>query len=643
MASNKSHLYDASSITVLEGLEAVRMRPGMYIGSVSTRGLNHLIYEIVDNAVDEHLAGFCTEIHVTLEADGSATVEDNGRGIPVGMHAQGVSAERVVYTTLHAGGKFGHDAYKTSGGLHGVGSSVVNALSLRMTVRVSRDGKIYQDTYERGNPTTPLEKGLLPVVGKSSKTGTLVNFLPDPDIFERTRFKEDEVINRLHETAYLNPQLTIVFTDKREGSDPTPVSFHEPEGIIGFIRDLNATKEAVIPPVYFKGVSEKIEVEVAFQYVSEFHEDVLGFCNNIYNSEGGTHITGFKTMFTTVMNNYARELGILKEKDPNFTGADIRNGMTAIVSIKHPDPRFEGQTKTKLDNQDAAKAVSKVTGDEIPRFFDRNLELLKAVLSCAEKAAKIRKAEEKTKTNMLTKQKFSFDSNGKLANCISKDPKECEIFIVEGASAGGSAKMGRNRTFQAILPIRGKILNVEKASIDKVLANAEIKSMINAFGCGFSEGYGNDFDIAKLRYDKIIIMADADVDGAHIATLLLTLFYRFMPELIFEGHVYVAMPPLYKVIPSKGKEEYLYDDKALEKYRKTHKQAFTLQRYKGLGEMDPAQLWETTLDPEKRMLKAVMVEDAKMASRTTELLMGQEVPPRREYIRKHATDAALDI
>lgn len=643
MASNKSHLYDASSITVLEGLEAVRMRPGMYIGSVSTRGLNHLIYEIVDNAVDEHLAGFCTEIHVTLEADGSATVEDNGRGIPVGMHAQGVSAERVVYTTLHAGGKFGHDAYKTSGGLHGVGSSVVNALSLRMTVRVSRDGKIYQDTYERGNPTTPLKKGLLPVVGKSSKTGTLVNFLPDPDIFERTRFKEDEVINRLHETAYLNPQLTIVFTDKREGSDPTPVSFHEPEGIIGFIRDLNATKEAIIPPVYFKGVSEKIEVEVAFQYVSEFHEDVLGFCNNIYNSEGGTHITGFKTMFTTVMNNYARELGILKEKDPNFTGADIRNGMTAIVSIKHPDPRFEGQTKTKLDNQDAAKAVSKVTGDEVPRFFDRNLDQLKAVLSCAEKAAKIRKAEEKTKTNMLTKQKFSFDSNGKLANCISKDPKECEIFIVEGDSAGGSAKMGRNRTFQAILPIRGKILNVEKASIDKVLANAEIKSMINAFGCGFSEGYGNDFDIAKLRYDKIIIMADADVDGAHIATLLLTLFYRFMPELIFEGHVYVAMPPLYKVIPSQGKEEYLYDDKALEKYRKTHKQAFTLQRYKGLGEMDPAQLWETTLDPEKRMLKAVMVEDAKMASRTTELLMGQEVPPRREYIRKHATDAALDI
>ena len=638
MASNKSHLYDASSITVLEGLEAVRMRPGMYIGSVSTRGLNHLIYEIVDNAVDEHLAGFCTEIHVTLEADGSATVEDNGRGIPVGMHAQGVSAERVVYTTLHAGGKFGHDAYKTSGGLHGVGSSVVNALSLRMTVRVSRDGKIYQDTYERGNPTTPLEKGLLPVVGKSSKTGTLVNFLPDPDIFERTRFKEDEVINRLHETAYLNPQLTIVFTDKREGSDPTPVSFHEPEGIIGFIRDLNATKEAVIPPVYFKGVSEKIEVEVAFQYVSEFHEDVLGFCNNIYNSEGGTHITGFKTMFTTVMNNYARELGILKEKDPNFTGADIRNGMTAIVSIKHPDPRFEGQTKTKLDNQDAAKAVSKVTGDEVPRFFDRNLDQLKAVLSCAEKAAKIRKAEEKTKTNMLTRQKFSFDSNGKLANCISKDPKECEIFIVEGDSAGGSAKMGRNRTFQAILPIRGKILNVEKASIDKVLANAEIKSMINAFGCGFSEGYGNDFDIAKLRYDKIIIMADADVDGAHIATLMLTFIYNFMPELIKEGHVYLAQPPLFNITKNK-KHYYAYSD---EEYQNILKEigaeGADVSRFKGLGEMDTEELAETTMDPETRTLLRVNMEEDDKAELdiTFTTLMGDQVEPRREFIEKNA-------
>jgi len=369
----------------------------------------------------------------------------------------------------------------------------------------------------------------------------------------------------------------------------------------------------------------------------------LGFCNNIYNAEGGTHLTGFKTAFTNIINTYARELNILKEKDVNFTGADVRNGMTAVISVKHPDPRFEGQTKTKLDNQDAAKVVAKVTGEEIIRFFDRNLETLKSIIGCAEKAAKIRKTEEKAKTNMLTKQKFSFDSNGKLANCESRDPSKCEIFIVEGDSAGGSAKTARNRMYQAILPIRGKILNVEKASIDKVLANAEIKTMINAFGCGFSEGYGNDFDITKLRYDKIIIMADADVDGAHISTLLLTLFYRFMPDLIFEGHVYIAMPPLYKAMPSKGEEKYLYDDKALEKYRKTHKGPFTLQRYKGLGEMDAEQLWETTLDPERRLLKLVEIEDARMASEMTELLMGTDVPPRKAFIYDHATDAELDI
>ena len=406
---------------------------------------------------------------------------------------------------------------------------------------------------------------------------------------------------------------------------------------------MNHSKETVHDVIFFSGESEGISVEVAFQYVNEFHENVLGFCNNIYNSEGGTHLTGFKTQFTNVINTYARELNILKEKDANFTGADVRNGMTAVVSIKHPDPRFEGQTKTKLDNQDAAKAVAKVTGEEIVRFFDRNLETLKSIIGCAEKAAKIRKTEEKAKTNMLTKQKFSFDSNGKLANCESRDPSKCEIFIVEGDSAGGSAKTARNRMYQAILPIRGKILNVEKASIDKVLANAEIKTMINAFGCGFSEGYGNDFDISKLRYDKIIIMADADVDGAHISTLLLTLFYRFMPDLIFEGHVYIAMPPLYKAMPSKGEEKYLYDDKALEKYRKTHKGPFTLQRYKGLGEMDAEQLWETTLDPERRLLKLVEIEDARMASEMTELLMGTDVPPRKAFIYDHATDAELDI
>ena len=638
----KNNTYDADSITVLEGLEAVRKRPGMYIGSVSTKGLNHLIYEIVDNAVDEHLAGFCTEIHVTLEKDGSATISDNGRGVPVGMHAKGVSAERIVYTTLHAGGKFDDSAYKTSGGLHGVGSSVVNALSAYMDVQVSRDGYIHHDRYERGIPVVELEDGLLPTIGKTRKTGTKVNFLPDDTIFEKTKFKAEEVKSRMHETTYLYPNLTIIFEDLR-GTEPEHIVYHEPDGILGFIRELNAKKESVHEPVYFKGEADGIEVEVAFQYVNEFHENILGFCNNIYNSEGGTHLTGFKTTFTTVINQYARELGILKDKDPNFTGADVRNGMTAIVSIKHPDPRFEGQTKTKLDNPDASKATGKVVGEEIVRFFDRNLETLKNVIGCAEKAAKIRKTEEKAKTNLLTKQKYSFDSNGKLANCESRDASKCEIFIVEGDSAGGSAKTARDRMYQAILPIRGKILNVEKASIDKVLANAEIKTMINAFGCGFSEGYGNDFDITKLRYDKIIIMADADVDGAHISTLLLTLFYRFMPELIFEGHVYIAMPPLYKAMPKKGEEEYLYDDKALEKYRKTHDGPFTLQRYKGLGEMDADQLWETTLNPKTRLLKLVEIEDGRMASSVTEMLMGTEVPPRRAFIYENATEAELDI
>ena len=638
----KQNTYDADSISILEGLEAVRKRPGMYIGSVSTKGLNHLIYEIVDNAVDEHLAGYCDKIQVILEKDGSATVIDNGRGVPVGMHQKGVSAARIVYTTLHAGGKFDDTAYKTSGGLHGVGSSVVNALSIYMDVKISREGAIHHDRYERGIPVVELENGLLPVIGKTRKTGTEVNFLPDDTIFEKTRFKAEEVKSRLHETAYLNPNLTIIFEDRR-GAQTEHIEYHEEDGILGFIRDLNQKKEAIHEPIYFKGESEGIEVEVVFQYVNEFHENVLGFCNNIYNAEGGTHLTGFKTTFTTAMNQYARELGILKEKDSNFTGADIRNGMTAIVSIKHPDPRFEGQTKTKLDNPDAAKATGKVTGDEIVLYFDRNVETLKKVLSCAEKAAKIRKTEEKAKTNLLTKQKYSFDSNGKLANCESRDAKKCEIFIVEGDSAGGSAKTARNRNYQAILPIRGKILNVEKASIDKVLANAEIKTMINAFGCGFSEGYGNDFDITKLRYDKIIIMADADVDGAHISTLLLTLFYRFMPELIYEGHIYIAMPPLYKVMPKKGEEEYLYDDKALEKYRKTHDGGFTLQRYKGLGEMDADQLWETTLNPETRLLKLVEIEDARMASSVTEMLMGTEVPPRRAFIYENATEAELDI
>jgi DNA gyrase subunit B len=633
--------YNADSITVLEGLEAVRKRPGMYIGSVGTKGLNHLIYEIVDNAVDEHLAGYCSQIWVTLEADGSCTVKDAGRGIPVEMHKKGISAERVVLSTLHAGGKFDNDAYKTSGGLHGVGSSVVNALSAHMKIKVYKNGLIHYDEYERGIPTVELVDGLLPTLGKTKGTGTEINFLPDGEIFERIRFKAEWLKSRLHETAYLNPELHITYANKRQGEEET-VIYHEPEGIIAYVKELNAGKDAIHDPIYFKGILDKVEVEASLQFVDTFEENILGFCNNIFTQEGGTHLAGFKTRFTQMINNYARELGILKEKDANFTGADTRNGLTAVVAVKHPDPIFEGQTKTKLASADATKAVFTVAGDELQRYFDRNLEVLKAVIGCAEKSAKIRKAEEKAKTNMLSRSRFSFDSNGKLANCESRDAKECEIFIVEGDSAGGSAKTARNRQYQAILPIRGKILNVEKASMDKVLANAEIKTMINTFGCGFSEGYGNDFDISKLRYHKIILMTDADVDGSHIDTLLLTFLYRFMPELIYNGHVFIAMPPLFKVVPKRGEEQYLYDEKELERYRRTHTGEFTLQRYKGLGEMDAEQLWETTLDPERRVLKQVEIEDARMASEITEMLMGSDVPPRRQFIYEHADEAEID-
>ena len=653
--------YDANSISILEGLEAVRKRPGMYIGSVGTKGLNHLIYEIADNAVDEHLAGYCSEITVTLNNDGTATIIDNGRGIPIGIHPKaGIPAVEVVFTVLHAGGKFGDGGYKISGGLHGVGASVVNALSLCLLIMMQPKSAAYRQRYERGKAVAPLEK-----VGTCRKndTGTKVTFLPDGEIFEKTRFKSDAIKSRMHETTYLNPGLTIHFEDNRRGSEEK-ITYSEPDGIKAYVKELNNGKEAVTDIIYFKKSEDGIEVECAFQYVNEFEENILGFCNNIYTQEGGTHITGFKSKFTMIINQYARELGVLKEKDNNFTGLDVRNGMTAIVAIKHPAPRFEGQTKTKLDNPDAGTVVSAVTSDEVQLYFDRNLEQLKSVIACAEKSAKIRKAEERTKTNLLSKSKFSIDSNGKLANCESKKSEECEVFIVEGDSAGGSAKTARNRRTQAILPIRGKILNVEKASIDKVLANAEIKTMINSFGCGFLEGYGNDFDISKLRYDKIIIMTDADVDGAHIDTLLLTFFYRFMPELINQGHVYIATPPLYraelKKVPKADKAskkaegtktkvdksrtvQYLYDDKALERYKELHASGtFTLQRYKGLGEMDPEQLWETTLNPETRILKQVEIEDARMATEVTSMLMGSDVPPRRAFIHAHANEAEID-
>ena len=675
--------YNADSITVLEGLEPVRKRPGMYIGGVGTKGLNHLVYEILDNAVDEHLAGYCSEVWVTLENDGSCTVEDNGRGLPVDLHQKGVSAERVIMTTLHAGGKFDDKAYKTSGGLHGVGSSVVNALSKSMTVEVARNGKIYRDSYSRGIPVTELKNGLLPVVGKADHTGTKINFLPDDEIFEKTVFKSEWIKSRLHETAYLNPELTIHFSDLRElnqqpkaesfslgddgqlsfGLDTESLSrseeitekartggeqitYHEPEGLKAYVAELNKGQNAVTPIIYFKDTAGDSEVECCFQYVDAFEENIHGFCNNIFTQEGGTHITGFKTRYTQLINTYARQLGILKEKDTNFTGADTRNGMTCVIAIKYRDPIFEGQTKTKLASAEAAQDVAMVTGEKLEHYFDRNVETVKSIISCAEKSAKIRKAEEKAKTNLLSKSRFSFDSNGKLKACTSKDPSRCEIFIVEGDSAGGSAGTARNREFQAILPIRGKILNVEKATIDKVLANAEIKTMINSFGCGFSEGYGNDFDITKLNYDKIILMTDADVDGSHIDTLLLTFFYRFMPELIYNGHIYVSMPPLYQVIP-KGKKKdpiYLYDDRELKKYQKDHESStYELKRFKGLGEMDPPDLWATTLDPERRVLKRVEIEDARLASEVTELLMGSEVGPRREFIYSHADEADLDI
>ncbi|MDO5564478.1 MAG: DNA gyrase subunit B [Eubacteriales bacterium] len=637
--------YNAESITVLEGLEPVRKRPGMYIGGTNQRGLNHLIYEIVDNAVDEHMAGFCSKILVTLEEDGSCTVMDDGRGVPVELHKKGVSAARIVFTTLHAGGKFDDQNYKASGGLHGVGSSVVNALSEHMTVHIYRDGKVYKDEYKKGLPALKLEKGLLPIVGKSKATGTKVNFKPDIDIFEQTKFRSDWLKSRLHETCYLNPNLTIFFCD-RTISPEERIEFHEPDGLKSFIKELNKNQNTVTPICYFKGTSNNVEVEVCFQYIDSFEEKILGFCNTIFTQEGGTHLVGFKTKFTQMINSYARSLSLLKEKDDNFTGPDTRNGMTAIIAIKYPDPMFEGQTKTKLASQEAGKIVSFIVGEELERYFDRNIEIVKSIISCAEKSAKIRKAEEKAKTNLLSKTKFSFDSNGKLANCISKNPSECEIFIVEGNSAGGSAKNCRNRNTQAILPLRGKILNVEKASMDKVLANAEIKTMINTFGCGFSEGYGNDFDINKLRYHKIVLMTDADVDGSHIDTLLLTFLYRFMPELIQAGHVYISMPPLYQAIPNdKRKEkEYLFNEKALSDYKKKNKEGtYTIKRYKGLGEMDPKELWETTLNPDNRVLKQVEIEDAKEASKITQMLMGQEVSDRRDFIYEHASEALLDV
>jgi len=631
--------YNSESIKVLKGLEPVRLRPGMYIGNTGRSGLNHLVQELIDNAVDEHLAGFCKNIWVYLNPDGSATVVDDGRGIPVDLHpTEKITAERVVFTVLHAGGKFNNSIYKISGGLHGVGSAVVNALSKKLIVDIYREGKVFHDTYAYGKPTTKLEAGLLPSEDiKGKKTGSSITLYPDETIFETVRFKSSAIRQRLKETAYLNPELTIHFENKRDGY-PEEV-FHQPGGLSAFVGDISKEMTKTSPIVTISGEKNGISADIVFVMTEDGDENIIGFTNNITNPEGGTHVAGLKTSFAKVINQYARtELGVLKEKDSNLSGADIRSGMQAIISIRHPNPQFEGQTKTKLSNTDVTPAIEAIIKEQLTVYFDRNYEVLKDIVDRAVEIAK-EKAKSKTKVNL---SKFSFEGNGKLVRQESNDAEMCEIFIVEGDSAGGSAKSARNRKYQAILPLRGKILNVEKVPVSKVLENAEIKAMINAFGCGFSQGFGNDFDISKLNYDKIIIMTDADVDGAHIATLLLTFFYRFYPELISEGHIYIAIPPLYRV--GEGKNiKYLYSDDELAKYRETHKNHFTIQRYKGLGEMDANQLFETTMDPEHRLLKRVSVSSIAEANNITGILMGTEVAPRREYIEENSRDAVIDM
>ena len=633
----KKNQYDAAQIQVLEGLEAVRKRPGMYIGSTGPRGLHHLVYEVVDNSVDEALAGFCKSINVTIQSDNSIKVEDDGRGMPVDKHPKlGIPAVEVIHTVLHAGGKFGGGGYKVSGGLHGVGASVVNALSTHMEVEIKRNGKIYRQCYERGKTVTPLE-----IIGESKKTGSKTSFWPDPEIFETTVFDFDTLQHRLRELAFLNKGIKIIFKDEREGQKRNE-TFHYEGGIREFVKFQNQNKDAVHPDIiYFEVAKENCEVEVAMQYTENYNELVMGYANNINTTDGGTHIVGFKSALTRTLNDYGKKAKILKEND-SLSGEDVREGLTAIVSVKLEEPQFEGQTKAKLGNPDMRGFVETTTNENLTAFLEENPAQAKVIIEKCIKAARAREAARKARD--LTRRKGALDSfslPGKLADCSDKDPSVCEIFLVEGDSAGGSAKDGRDRKRQAILPLRGKILNVEKARLDKILNSEEIKNMITAFGCGI----GDDFNIDKLRYHKIIIMTDADVDGAHIRTLLLTFFYRYMTPLIEGGYVYAAQPPLYQV--KKGKDVYYtYSEpeqaKLMESLEGKPGKA-DIQRYKGLGEMDAEQLWDTTMDYNHRTLIQITIEDSAEADQTFSTLMGDKVPPRKKFIEDHAHYANLDI
>jgi DNA gyrase subunit B len=622
--------YDESQIQVLEGLEAVRKRPGMYIGSTNAKGLHHLVWEIVDNSIDEALAGYCDEVNVVIEEDNSITVKDNGRGIPVGIHEKmGRPAVEVIMTVLHAGGKFGGGGYKVSGGLHGVGASVVNALSSELEVFVHRDGKIHYQKYKRGVPTADLK-----VIGDTDRTGTITHFKPDAEIFtETTEYDFDILANRLRELAFLNRGIKLTIEDKRENKRKKEFLYEG--GIKSYVEHLNRTKEVIHEePVYVEGARDGIYVEVALQYNEGYTSNIYSFANNIHTYEGGTHEVGFKTALTRVINDYARKNNIIKESDSNLIGEDVREGLTAIVSVKHPDPQFEGQTKTKLGNSEARTITESVFSEAFEKFLLENPSVARKIVEKGMMAARARVAAKKARE--LTRRKNALEVSslpGKLADCSSKDPSISELYIVEGDSAGGSAKQGRDRHFQAILPLRGKIINVEKARLDKILSNNEVRAMVTAIGTGI----GDDFDIEKARYHKIVIMTDADVDGAHIRTLLLTFFYRYMRQIIEHGFVYIAQPPLYKVQQGK-KVSYVYNDKELERVlaELPSQPKPGIQRYKGLGEMNPEQLWETTMNPEVRTLLQVTLQDAIEADETFETLMGDKVEPRRNFIQENA-------